>query len=99
MTFIDKRACDMIKYKKVFERRFMQMKKRSSALSAERIRAYLPENAPRIFVYDEISSTNDAAKEYAESGGSFAVFIADRQTKGRGRLAEALLPRRGQAST
>ncbi len=56
-----------------------------SDLSAERIRAYLGSDAPRIFVYDEISSTNDAAKAHAWAGGGPSVFIAERQTAGRGR--------------
>lgn len=54
-------------------------------LSAERIRAHLGDGAPEIFVYDEISSTNDAAKAHAQAGGGEAVFIAERQTAGRGR--------------
>ena len=51
----------------------------------EEIRAYLSADAPEIFVYDEISSTNDAAKAHAQAGGGEAVFIAERQTAGRGR--------------
>ena len=40
----------------------------------------------RLFQFDEIASTNDAAKDYAEKGGrEQAVFIADRQSGGRGR--------------
>lgn len=67
------------------------MEKRRSAepcidrLSSEKIRAQLPADVPEIFVYDEISSTNDAAKEHAQAGGGPAVFIAERQTAGRGR--------------
>ena len=58
---------------------------KKDALSAQKIRAYLAERAPEIFVYDEISSTNDAAKAHAQAGGKEAVFIAERQTAGRGR--------------
>lgn len=58
---------------------------KNSDLSAERIRVCLGPDAPRIFVYDEISSTNDAAKAHAQAGGEAAVFIAERQTAGRGR--------------
>lgn len=54
-------------------------------LSVEKIRAQLPSGAPEIFVYEEISSTNDAAKAHAQAGGGTAVFIAERQTAGRGR--------------
>ena len=39
-----------------------------------------------IFTFDETESTNDSALEYARKNpGREAVFIADRQTKGRGR--------------
>ena len=57
----------------------------SDALSAEKIRAFLPTDAPEIFVFEEISSTNDAAKAHAQAGGGTAVFIAERQSAGRGR--------------
>lgn len=40
----------------------------------------------RIFVYDEVESTNDTAREYAQAHpGEFAVMIAGKQSKGRGR--------------
>ena len=40
----------------------------------------------QLFHYDEVASTNDAAKDYAARGETQpAVFIADRQTGGRGR--------------
>jgi BirA family biotin operon repressor/biotin-[acetyl-CoA-carboxylase] ligase len=54
-------------------------------LSEERIRAFLGTDALPIYIYDEISSTSDAAKAHAQAGGGSAVFIAERQTAGRGR--------------
>ncbi len=66
----------------------MQKPSKSAAeplFSEERIRAFLGGRALPIFIYDEISSTSDAAKAYALAGGKSAVFIAERQTAGRGR--------------
>jgi len=40
----------------------------------------------RIFVFDEIDSTNTYALEHGDDG---TVFVADRQTAGRGRLGRA----------
>ena len=54
-------------------------------LSEARIRAFLGASALPIFLYDAISSTSDAAKAHAQAGGGPAVFIAERQTAGRGR--------------
>ena len=54
-------------------------------LSEARIRAFLGASALPIFLYDAISSTSDAAKAHAMAGGGSAVFIAERQTAGRGR--------------
>ena len=43
-----------------------------------------------VFTYREIDSTNSEAKRYALSGGSApAVFIADGQTAGRGRMGRS----------
>lgn len=53
--------------------------------SEERIRAFLGDASLPIYIYDEISSTSDAAKAHAQAGGGSAVFIAERQTAGRGR--------------
>lgn len=54
-------------------------------LSAEKIRAQLSSPLP-IFLFDEISSTSDAARAFArENPGMDAVFIAEGQTAGRGR--------------
>lgn len=54
-------------------------------MSEAGIRAHLGADAPPIFVYEEICSTNDAARAHALAGGGSAVFIAERQTAGRGR--------------
>jgi BirA family biotin operon repressor/biotin-[acetyl-CoA-carboxylase] ligase len=55
-------------------------------LSAEKIRAHLKNTALPILLFDEISSTSDAAREYArENPLEAAVFIAEKQTAGRGR--------------
>lgn len=55
-------------------------------LSVEKIRAHLSNLSLPVFLFDEISSTSDAAREYAkEKRGEAAVFIAERQTAGRGR--------------
>ena len=57
----------------------------SHGLSVEKIRAHLFAPIP-IFLFDEIGSTSDAAREYEkETGAEVAVFIAERQTAGRGR--------------
>ncbi len=54
-------------------------------LSVEKISSHLS-SPPRLFLFDEITSTSDAAREYARSeAGGTAVFIAERQTAGRGR--------------
>lgn len=38
-----------------------------------------------VFAYQTVESTNDLAKDYSKEGEKEAVFIADSQTKGRGR--------------
>lgn len=49
-----------------------------------------------IFKYDEVTSTNDLAKEYAaENPGRDAVFIAESQTKGRGRRGRSFFSPKG----
>lgn len=57
------------------------------------------ENLPdslEIFVYDEVGSTNDLAKEYAEAHtGVQAVFIADSQTHGRGQRERTFFSPKG----
>lgn len=47
-----------------------------------------------VFVYEEAGSTNDLAKEYAASCGDTptrAIFIAEKQTAGRGRRGRSFL--------
>ena len=67
-------------------------------LSEARIRAFLGKTDLPIFLYDEISSTSDAAKAYAQAGGGSAVFIAERQTAGRGRRGRSFSSPAGAAS-
>ena len=56
---------------------------------------YKPYNIA-IFKYEEVTSTNDLAKEYAlENPGSDAVFIAESQTKGRGRRGRSFFSPKG----
>ena len=55
-------------------------------LSAQAIRAQLKKRDIPLFLFDSISSTSDAAREYAAAHpGEGAVFIAESQTAGRGR--------------
>lgn len=50
----------------------------------------------RIFVYDETDSTNTRAKLFArEHPGTSAIFIADAQTAGRGRMGHSFDSARG----
>ena len=43
-------------------------------------------NSLKSYFYPEISSTNDVAKlEFAKSKQDFAIYLADKQTRGRGR--------------
>lgn len=49
-----------------------------------------------IYIYDTIDSTNLSALNYANGGGAVpAVFIAEEQTAGRGRLGRSFLSPRG----
>lgn len=57
-------------------------------LSENGVKSYFVNNNLQslpVFCYDETDSTNTRAKVYAQDGGDEAVFIADRQTAGRGR--------------
>ena len=64
----------------------------SCGLSVEKIRAHLSSFVP-IFLFDEITSTSDAAREYEkEAGEKIAVFIAEKQTAGRGRRGRSFPP-------
>lgn len=69
--------------------------KNEDRLLAARIRAYLGEGAPEIFVYDTVSSTSDLARAHALQGGGTAVFIAEQQTAGRGRRGRSFASPRG----
>ncbi len=66
-----------------------RLKAVQESIDAEKIVTYLAEtgaNTPKLFIYDEVGSTNDEALKYAkEHPGEEAVFIAGRQTAGRGR--------------
>ena len=58
-------------------------------LNIDMIKALNGEDAPKIFYYTETDSTNTRAKEYAKANPENktpAVFIADSQSAGRGRL-------------
>ncbi len=72
------------------------MKKFPDPLSEGAVRAHLPGRLSSlpVFFYPETDSTNTRAKVYAkehpeETGG--AVFLADRQTAGRGRMGRSFL--------
>ena len=53
-------------------------------------KAFTGYGAASVFLYDEIGSTNDEAKRYAKEGSSDnAIFVAARQTGGRGRLGRS----------
>lgn len=56
----------------------------------EVIKKGIPSDVSRVFLYEEIDSTNTEAKRYALSGGCApALFVADRQTSGRGRMGRS----------
>lgn len=65
------------------------MQSNISPISVEKIRAGFVnkdlQNLP-IYYYDVTDSTNERAKEYAKSSSSDAIFIAEKQTAGRGRM-------------
>ena len=53
-------------------------------------KAFIGFEGASVFLYDEIGSTNDEAKRYAKDGFSEnAIFVAARQTGGRGRLGRS----------
>ena len=66
-----------------------RLKEKQESIAADKIverLAELTETAPKLFIYDEVGSTNDEALAYAkEHPCEEAVFIAGRQTNGRGR--------------
>lgn len=56
----------------------------------EMIKNGIPAEIAELRVYDELDSTNSEAKRYALSGGKTpALFVADRQTAGRGRMGRS----------
>ena len=74
------------------------LEKRISPITEKRIRRLLPDKYKDlpIFVYKKTDSTNTRAKEYAENfGNAPAVFIADLQTAGRGRLGRSFYSPKG----
>ena len=55
-----------------------------------RLRALLPCDIKTLKVFDEIDSTSSEARRYAACGGSgAALFLADRQSGGRGRMGRS----------
>ncbi len=61
-------------------------------MTLEKIRALLPDSAWQVQLFDEVSSTNTLLKELGHQGAPHGtVFIADRQTGGRGRLGRSFL--------
>ncbi len=57
---------------------------------SEKLRAALPSETDELFIYEETDSTSTEARRYAARGGSgAAVFLADRQTAGRGRMGRS----------
>ena len=59
----------------------------TSPLDAQRISSLLLDRSTSVFVFDELSSTNDEAKRRILSGDTGKqLIIASRQTKGRGRM-------------
>ena len=63
-----------------------------SAFSENRIKTALGDRDVRVTVYDECDSTNLRALEFAkENGACDAIFLADSQTAGRGRLGRSFI--------
>ncbi|MBQ8850183.1 MAG: biotin--[Clostridia bacterium] len=56
----------------------------------EKIKNAIPAEIAELRIYAETDSTNTEAKKYALSGGSApSLFVADRQTAGRGRMGRS----------
>ena len=55
----------------------------------EWIKAHIPAEAGELFLYGEIDSTNSEARRRAMDGSGAAVFLADRQSAGRGRMGRS----------
>ena len=54
-------------------------------MNVQRFDALLPDDIPTVHLYKTVPSTNLVAKDYAERGEKEGVFIAEKQTAGRGR--------------
>ncbi len=59
------------------------------------ITAHIPAEAGELFLYSEIDSTNTEARRHALRGSGSAVFLADRQLSGRGRMGRSFYSPRG----
>lgn len=72
-------------------RRGYMMSCESDALSAEAVKSYLDKKYEdvKIFVSNQVDSTNDEARRFELSDSSRAVFIADSQTDGKGRFGRS----------
>ena len=53
------------------------------------IKAHIPHDAGELFLYGEIDSTNNEARRLALQGSGAAVFLADKQLSGRGRMGRS----------
>ena len=61
-----------------------------------RLKSLLPKEISTVKVYDETDSTSSEARRYAVSGGaSSALFLADRQSGGRGRMGRSFFSPEG----
>ena len=58
-------------------------------MNADRLNTLLTDNVPTVHLYKTVPSTNLVAKDYAEQGEEEGVFIAEKQTAGRGRLGRS----------
>lgn len=54
-------------------------------MNVQRFDALLPDDIPTVHLYKTVPSTNLVAKDYAERGEKEGIFIAEKQTAGRGR--------------
>ena len=55
-------------------------------MNAQRLNDLLPDDTPLVHLYATLPSTNLVAKDFAEQGEKEGIFLADRQTAGRGRM-------------
>ena len=62
----------------------------NKALDVEKIRAHITADCPEIKLFDVIDSTNTEARRHLLCGGvTPCIFIAGKQTEGRGRLGRS----------